>query len=338
MSTLTSPRVHRRITPYPAEDIHGYLVRVCEVNHYKGVEAILTALIPDRRSRALRISDLSALAHFCRNTAEEIQQLSGVERRGVGGDIGWEINGSIVTRANFVASSATSVCPDCLQEAAYARGVWSLTFYLACAQHSRRMIVQCPACARPLKRHRRRIRFCDCGCDLATVETQRAPAELRLVSGLLADQPLCREGWAGHPIPIIERLADLSMDGLCKTLWFFGHCVAGFDQLSSGHGRVRPGAAQAERIILQCFAILADWPESLGEALRRLARRPKAPGSAALIDRLLGPLQHYLYEVIDADELSFVKLTYEHYIRQIWRELNASGRTKAFSPQLELPL
>jgi hypothetical protein len=142
----------------------------------------------------------------------------------------------------------------------------------------------------------------------------------------------------GMQSAVADRLQALSLDGLCKTLWFLGHCLFEFEHLATGHGRIRPTQSHAEQIVMQSVGILSRWPEGLGDHLRKLTNRHVAPGSAALIDRVFGPLQYYLYEVIDSTEFMFLTVAYEQYIRQIWRSIGATGRSKAFTPQLELPL
>lgn len=338
MSTLSLPRVIQRVAPYPFEDIYGYLIRVCETNHLKSVDFVLAQFIQGRRT--IRTCDLEALAYFCRTKPEEAQHLSGVELRQSDGERSWTMGSTHVGKANFIDARHTKICPRCLEETAFVRGEWSLTFYRTCAIHAVRMIDGCPRCRRPLKRTRRRIQVCDCGQSLTTLETEAAPAALRLVSRLLLRHPLDVGDFAALDmrLHVADRLQALSLDGLCKTLWFLGHCLFEFESLASGHGRVRPTQPHAEKIIIQSVGLLSRWPEGLGDHLRRLTNRPITPGSAALIDRTLGPLQYYLYEVIDPAEVVFLTATYEQYIRHIWRDIGATGRTKAFTPQMELPL
>lgn len=338
MSSLSLPRVIQRVAPYPFEDIYGYLIRVCETNRLKSVDFVLAQFIQGRRT--IRACDLEALAYFCRAKPEEAQHLSGVELPRSGGERSWTIGNTHVSKANFMDARHTKICPPCLEEAAFARGEWSLTFYRSCATHAIRMIDSCPRCRRPLKRTRRRIQACDCGQSLIALETESAPAALRLVSRLLLRHRLDISDFAalGMRLHVADRLQGLSLDGLCKTLWFLGHCLFEFERLSTGHGRTRPSQTHAEQIIMQSVKLFSHWPEGLGDHLRKLTNRPVAPGSAALIDRVLGPLQYYLYEVIDSAEFAFLTAAYEQYIRQIWRDIGATGRTKAFTPQLELPL
>lgn len=338
MNPLTNSRVIQRVPPYPFEDIYGYLIRVCETNHLKSVDFILKQLIQGRQT--IRVSDLEGLAYFCRAKPEEAQHLSGVELRQVYGERSWAVSNTYVSKANFVDTKRAKICPSCLDETSFVRGEWSLTFYLSCSTHGTRMIDHCSNCLRPLKRLRRNLLKCDCGQSLTSFRSETAPAAIRLVSRLLTQHPLDVGdfGTLGMQLHVLDRLQALSLDGLCKTLWFLGHCLSEFENLATGHGRLRPTQAHAEKIITQSIDVLSRWPEGLGEHLRKLTSRPVAPGSAALIDRTLGPLQYYLYEVIDSAELSFLTVAYEQYIRKIWRDIGATGRTKAFTQQLELPL
>jgi hypothetical protein len=53
-------------------------------------------------------------------------------------------------------------------------------------------------------------------------------------------------------------------------------------------------------------------------ALAEIASRQPSQSSASLIDRLMGPLQHYLYEVIEEEELAFLRTAYEQHVQAIW--------------------
>lgn len=202
------------------------------------------------------------------------------------------------------------------------------------------MIDRCPLCRKSIDRFRRRFEYCSCGQKLADITTEKSPAPFRLISRLLERHTLSVDDLCtlGQNIQLTGRLQALSLDGLCKTLWFIGHCLFEFDHTTSGHGRTRPALDHAERIVIQATTGLSGWPDSFGNQIRLLAQREVGPGSAALIERVLGPLQYYLYEVIQSEETAFLTATYEQYIRQVWKERGATGRTKAFSSQIELPL
>lgn len=328
----TLSRLVHRIQPYPDEDGYGFLMRVAAANHLRSADVILdnTTTV---RPPTVRQADLLAIAFFCRNTAEDYSVLSGIEHRSYDAVRFWLVANQPLTKAVFVSTRYAKVCPTCLNVSAHIRGIWLLSFYLACHIHRLKLISVCPMCNKPLRRMRRFISHCPCRFDLSTAIAPKAsPAQL-LISCLLAECKDLPSLPRSHRLDI-DRLAQLSIDGLCKTLWFLGHCLGEFGTYGSGHGRKRPRPEEAELTIVRALALLQEWPHSFGRALLRVSQRPVAPGYASLLDRLLGPLQYYIYEATEAEELSFVRIAYEQHIRAIWRGFGPQHRSRAH--QLEL--
>lgn len=118
-------RLIHRVVPFVHEDLMGFLTRVAERNHLTGSDAILWKVTSSRQMR-LTVGHVPILAEFCRGRIEEILQLSGIETRQSDGSRVWQINGQWLSKAYFVASLHTKVCPACLHEAPYVRGIWSL--------------------------------------------------------------------------------------------------------------------------------------------------------------------------------------------------------------------
>jgi hypothetical protein len=218
---MNNYRLIHRVTPFPDEDVFGFLTRVSERNHVRGLEAILFHLFGKKHLSVLS-NHLPRLAEYCRNEAMELLPLCGIEQRQSDGSRLWQINGEWISKSAFISTRKVKVCPDCLRQAPYIRGLWSLSLYTTCAWHDCTLIDSCPACHRLLRWNRRNLTHCSCGFDLrnaapslpeeppslvARLIAHRANPELRLTSNCLA----ARE---------IERLATLSLDGLCKTIWF----------------------------------------------------------------------------------------------------------------------
>jgi hypothetical protein len=138
------------------------------------------------------------------------------------------------------------------------------------------------------------------------------------------------------PAHMVERLAGLTLDGLFKTIWFLGHCVAEFDTCAVGHGRAQLKGANADRVIENAFSILSHWPHSLGERLAVIAAQPRGSKKASLYRNALGPVATYMDKEIAGGELAFLRSTYEFHIRSIWRDLGRNPLQRFDERQLEL--
>ena len=335
----TSYRLIHRVVPYPREDVIGFLSRAAERNHLWGPATLLETLAGTSHT-TVGVNDLPRLAYLCLNHLQELLPLSGIERRGVGGERTWQIQGEWVTKGSFLSARHVKLCPHCLAEAPYLRGVWSLSFYIACAHHKVNLIDRCPGCRRALKWDRRYVTHCNCGYDLTQAPTKAAAPTATLVAQLLALRS--EEGLTLEPgvLPLreLERLAGLSLDGLCKTVWFLGHCLAELGHYGAGHGLMRPRAQSAAAIIENALMLLSVWPHSLGDMLGRLARRLPPDSPIDLVDKLMRPVNNYLHEDLQTDELAFLGRAYEQHLQLLWRSFGRLPWRKDSERQLRLEL
>lgn len=332
-------RLIHRVKPRMHEDIFGFLVRVAQRNHFKGGATNLLKHITGNNSTKVTNSNLHQVAHYCRNTLPEIFQLSGIERQHSFSEKMWHVEGHWVTKASFVSFRHPKVCALCLREDPYVRGIWSLCFYTVCAKHRVELVSVCPSCNKSLKWDRRTVQRCNCGYDLTTAPTTTSNSQEALMSGLIthsvgitsiSDLPQLLNQKA------VDRLGELSLDGLCKTIWFLGHCISQLGKYGTGHGHIQPRNKSASQMIGATFDLLDDWPNQLGNKLKSLSNRPPSTSSASLLDRLLGPAQNYLEAEINSPELIYLKIAYEQHVRSIWKSMGKRLRSANAANQLEL--
>lgn len=332
-------KVIHRVEPLFHEDLTSYLMRVAARNHMKG-PADLLAVITGSESRPVHLKDLPAVGALCRISVEEARELSGYEWRIDGLDRRWHIHDEWLTKAVFVSLRQAKVCPVCIQEAPYIRGEWSLSFYNACALHQIRLTQKCPACLKAILWNRRYPHRCTCGFHLGSCPaTKPSPYESALSCLLLyriLGQPSLLQG-----LPIAdkttERLAGLSLDGICKIFWFLGHSVAELGSYGSGHGRKRPDGVQIELMAARALSLLNDWPSFMGDWLEKLiASRLPAKFSGTAFDHLLAPLQNY-FTVDSADpEMRFLVAALEQHLKRIWLLFGQRHHKSRFEHQMEL--
>lgn len=337
---MSTHRVIYRVVPESHEDIYGYLARVATRNHLAGLHSILSEVLGVKQA-AISFGDLPALADFCRLYPEEMVNLSGIVRKTAYGALAWQVCGQWVSKEPFIATRRAKVCPLCLRDAGFVRGEWTLNFYTACAHHSVALNDHCPRCRRAIPWNRRTARYCPCGCDLAMTDAPSAQPHGLFVAELIAHQ--CGQRVPLRPYPCIsflehENLATLSLDGLCKTLWFLGHCLCELGRYSVGHGRMKPMPSDADAIILNALQAIEDWPKRFGELLEVSKHRANAERAGPLLEQLLGPVHKYLQRELQDDELTFVRVAYEQHLRNIWRSFGSRHQRRRTDRQLELDL
>lgn len=327
----------RRVPPRIDESLAGYLMRVAEANYLRSRESVLQSFL-GKASRLPRVDEIEHLARFTRCSVSEVSQLFGFERRLEDRSACWKIGEEWVTKRNFVSSRTLACCPSCLAEDPYLPGVWELSFYRTCAVHRTNLIYQCPECRKNLRWTRAGVCTCNCGFDLrkarAMTGSQASWVLAQLIEHrLYSDFKLVVP--TSLPIHMVERLANLTLDGLFKTIWFLGHCIADFGSCGSGHGRVQPRGDQVDRIIEEAFAMLADWPQSLANKVNEFANRGSGSKKNSFYRNALGPIASYMAEDIQDEELAFLRSTYEAHIRLRWRQLGRKSDLGADGRQLE---
>jgi TniQ len=319
---LNSQRLLHRVGPFEYEDAFGFLSRVATANHLKDAYQII-GHCTGNSAGTIKYKDMSKLAYFCLNTTSEISQLSGIELVRAEGNRIWQVNGEQISKAAFLCSRTARVCPQCLADQAYIRGHWSLTLYTVCALHKIKMIDECPACLKKIKWDRPSVLHCLCGTDLSLATTEKGGAPELLLSHLIARKvevhhSPTRSALLNHQQ--IKQLSELSLDSLCKAIWFLGHCIGNLGKHGSGHGSKILSLSEANTVISQAFELLQSWPKKLGARLGELSTRQPTNSTDSLINKLFGPAQYYLHEALQSEELHFIRTAYKQYITHIWKD------------------
>lgn len=336
---METGRVVHRLQPYPGEDVMGFLTRVATRNHLKGRSEILLRLNGSPNGIAT-VADLPKLADYCRLSSQEIAMLSGVIRRGPCGETQTYVCGEWVEKHAFVAPRQAKICPRCLREGGFVRGIWAITLYTVCPTHEASLITRCPECRRALKWDRKNIARCGCGYDLTLAggkDVKGAPLQFAYVVEL-------RLGERNFPnrlkldLGIVDLLSGLSLNGILKVMWFLGHCVGDMQNCRQAHGHAQPDPDTANRIVERAFHLASEWPRNLHAELTRLASRQAADSSASLLDRLLGPAQYYLRHELYDSEFEAIAGVYDRLIGGIWKHAGRRCSSLAEGRQLSLCL
>lgn len=328
----------RPVAPKVRESLAGFVMRAAEQNSLRTL-GVMHAVV-GRQSHPPDWTETRLLADFCRCSVAEINQLFGFQVRRSDGVWAWRLGDEWLTKPQFVSSRAAAVCPECLRRESYLPGTWELTLYRCCAFHRTRMLSRCPNCGKTLRWTRPRLWQCTCSYDLrrahTTVGNSRVWTTAQLIEHRLESSlPLTHS--TEVPKAVIERLATLSLDGLCKTLWFLGHFVAGVETRADGHKRLKRREGYVEAMIDEAFRLLGHWPEALREKVEMLSRQPDPLGRQSLYQRIFKPLMRYLEEELPDQELTFLRFAYEQQLRRLWRSMGRK-MPKDLDHQMELEL
>lgn len=336
---MAESRLTFRVDPEQYEDVYGYLIRVAEANYLPGPDAILHEVF-GARPKSLTYSELPQLAYFCRLYSEEMVHLSGIARREGASGQSWQVSSHWISKEPFIVGRRARICPGCLLDSPYIRGFWNLSFYTACSRHHARLVDCCPACLGVIRWNRHALCHCGCGAAFTGIPTLPADGDSLCIARLI--ERVCGEGVVLHPCDGIgpalhSHLADLSLDGLCKTIWFLGDCFSQLSRFDPPGWRRRPTLSGMDIVIASAFDALRDWPlrflRRIDACQERLSH--SGMGSASLIYSLLGPVQRYFEHELQGTELNFLRCVYEQHVRYLWRTFGSKHRRRRYDRQLE---
>lgn len=230
------------VPPFLDEAAIGYLRRLAAENHYSGWRSLLRAI------------HIRPTQHVLSRQAFEVAAALGIEPVWIE-----RLTTSPVTTAlddpRFQRTTRDTVCPRCLEEAAYIRKGWGHSFVTACATHGVELIDQCPSCGRELADDRHSITHCDCGYDLRDTSPPLAHPLHQWISARLAGQTV--------PIKDTAELGDTADYAKLHHLLFLLAVRAAPDKNVRATDISLPKTlAEASSFLEPAVAILSDWPHA----------------------------------------------------------------------------
>ncbi|WP_341911004.1 TniQ family protein [Ferrovibrio terrae] len=145
------------------ESLIGFAARVSEANHFGRTLPLLldagisSPYIPSAATVPFDLTELSALTGVPRSALKNAAYWP-MARRTV------NFQGHKIPR-EFVTVEQRRACPECLQEAAYHRAIWDLSFVTICHRHRRELLSSCPSCDRRLGWKWSSLCLCECAFD-----------------------------------------------------------------------------------------------------------------------------------------------------------------------------
>lgn len=333
-------RLLLREVPAPHENIHGYLARLALLNHIRGPKQILTSALGSAPA-SVKYDDVPRLANFCRLHPEEMSHCSGLLIRDGRQPSRWQVCGQMISKGPFIVGTHTRICPACLSEHVHVRGLWSLSLYAACGIHGCSMVDTCIKCGRKVLWKRHSAEHCLCGHQHASSPLLPASDSSRVVAELMEMQVGQRTHLsvtAGMSDDILAHMSRLNLDELCRAIWFFGEYLPLLEGYGEPAHHSRLGQEGALSLIQEAVQVLSDWPARFTNRLESCRARTVLVGTGtySLTEALLGPVDRFLREDLQAPEFEFIRAYYDQHIRGIWKALGKRHRRRFNAHQLEL--
>jgi hypothetical protein len=301
-------RLLRTPVPKPDESLMGYILRLTEENGYDTPNWIfnlarLNIKVFDGGWSALIDND------FVSTSLEQLLGLEHSEFNEIKSRFS-ELNYQVLTTIRSASVSlikfhAPKVCPACLEQASYYRGVWDLFPFTACPTHSAVLIDRCPRCGKRISWVRQKVSVCRCGFDWrGSKPIKVTPLALEVPRQLLKFCGLSSGG--SHPTENRNNpLYELNLKELCEVLTL----------IASYYGFIKEGrhiTTRTENLICNNYYsyvshTFEDWPENFYKFLDG-ARWKKGT-------KLHEQLHRQMCRQFERGPLDFIIVAIENYIR-----------------------
>jgi hypothetical protein len=309
---MCSANLLRTCHPRKDEPILSLLLRLSEVNRYKSpswiVEHIQGCYLSPKAimQGALDLKKLSELSYIPEDDLQNlvywpVPEHDGLKNLFLGG-----------TLPRYLLSDAARVCPECLQEAPYARKIWDFALYTACPTHKMHLVSSCPSCGESLSWSRKSVPLCSCGYDL-----RLSPSECRAASDFAVSRHLLSLA-EGKYLDEPSVLSGLNLESFSTLVTFFAGQIAGFTD-STGKRLISLPEAQRHPLLESAYRLFHQWPNTFFDFLeqhRGALFYEKFYRSGLQKD--FGTLYSGLYEVFAGSQYDFLREAFEYYIRSIW--------------------
>lgn len=253
------PRLLCTPQPQPDESLMGYVLRLAEANGYKSPSWIF-----DLAGLKINVAGggRDALYRYDWDSTL-LEQVTGLTRIEINDLKSRQIDSlfstpSVSSSFSAFRYSSPKVCPVCLAQESYCRGVWDLLPLTACLAHESVMMSVCPECGSRISWARERISVCRCGFDWReSVQMKASHQELEVSRLILA---LC--GPPAEKGITIERdnnpLQGLALEDICQALSLFANSYLFF---KDGR-RIRVGTNNltCHEAYCRAYDIFNDWP------------------------------------------------------------------------------
>ncbi|TFW08109.1 hypothetical protein E4K72_08080 [Oxalobacteraceae bacterium OM1] len=209
--------------PYTDEGFMGYLLRMSNMHHLRGLrwlyktlerESILRVLPEDVPTVAaiFQVPDSILAQHFIACYADE-------------GKLCYRVRNQTLRRLYLLRHMRPQLCPLCIRENGFSHFLWDFSFVTACTQHSCTLIDSCPRCLKRIRWSRPLLSACSCGhawADTAVQSIGEGSFEYS-VAGLVATQTGVDGGSSSITwCPVTTMLSQVSLSTLFELIWAFG--------------------------------------------------------------------------------------------------------------------
>lgn len=181
----------------------------------------------------------------------------------------------------LIRPDRSKVCPDCLKEFAYCRGVWDMMLTTACPLHNKVLIDECPNCRRRIPYIRKHISLCSCGYDFRSVSASPFRDEeiglARQLHRLCGGVPAVES----NELQQLNPLHSLTLIDLATAIVFISSQLKGLFTLTGKKVVKSSNNAQLHKGFTEAYRMFDNFPYNYYEFLEQRQRQDEKAKSYA---------------------------------------------------------
>jgi hypothetical protein len=314
--------------PRADENLRGYLLRISELNGYENPLWLRRAAGLEFLT-ASSMDHVQALALILRRKPEEMVHMSLLAQPGKASTHRPFLQ--TVVHRHLIELQDVRLCPTCLSDDPYMRLLWDFRPLPCCPVHETHFATDCPACRKPISKHRPGVTTCVCGYDVTDIACDRATdaeiwlAKLMAAKAIGTDLPPSPEG--------LSPVVAMTLDELARLTAFIGATAA----RTTGTGRVlRYDADLAiwKARAQHAAAILHQWPTSAHPFFEEIRTRLGIEGQDHKLSGAFRTVYRHATTALVGPAYDFFRQELANYIDGAWPAGGVRAKNKRLTQYL----
>lgn len=304
--------------PMPNESISGLILRTSEMNGYPSPSQMLRiGGMTENEIRSV-CPPSEKLSKLFARTPDDFAGLNYVPRDGKQRSKSWRLLNHVVP-AIYMGVKSSKICPECILEKGHSEGFWDLKHAIACPDHKRNAVIECPSCRKEIKWQRPGLLECKCGFDLSATrgeicEDQNILDVLTLVKakleGTRVEHQVLRD--RGFPLKEIEAISFSTLIGIIGRL--------GFRYKRNRFGAVPNGYSDEMYCLSEACKLLERWPHGFYDYLENMPSEKKKTESYNLQKQFHSFFISMFKSGLPQKETAFLKKAFVTFGNERWQK------------------
>lgn len=321
-------KLPRTPTPYPDENFRGYMIRLTEDNGYDNPSTVYSLA-------GITIRHYEETPAFCKkcNDLKQLSDITGIDETvfknmmpkqaestsGMNtGDKSFSIYGQLMPD-QMIRRGHVRICPDCLKETGYIKGIWSVAAVTVCPIHNNMLIDSCPKCGKKLNWKRNKVSICSCNYDLRNASARKIGNADVGLSRLIYERCGLLKIDQNAVIDEKNHLKSLGLEHIFELVIPIADRFKDDNATTVSRLLTRLSILELHHILAKSYGVFEKWPLQYHDFLDLIREQKNNVASDSGINKYFGNFYMILYKTLSNQRYDFMRSAFERYIETHWR-------------------